>query len=168
MTSRFRPTSALVLYKVTALAHYTLHSTGRGALAITWFPISYTSAVFLYPILVIDKTYICFINPNAEVATTSVMSSPIHLANTCFLSDLLVSSPVYASAAARICVCWLALGAHALASVTVSPTRLGYSSWCVCVCVSGLNLLLQGSSATKYYTYVFFTMNARFYMCGVR
>ena len=30
-----------------------------------------------------------------------------------------------------------------------------------------LNLLLQGSRATRYYTYVFFTMNGRFNMCGV-
>ena len=36
---------------------------------------------------------------------------------------------------------------------------------CVCVCVSRLNLLLQGSRATRY---VFFTMNARFNMYGVR
>ena len=39
---------------------------------------------------------------------------------------------------------------------------------CVSVCLSGLNLRLQGSRATNYYTYVFFTMNARFDMCGVR
>ena len=39
---------------------------------------------------------------------------------------------------------------------------------CVSVCLSGLNLRLQGSRATNYYTYVFFTMNARFNMCGVR
>ena len=49
--------------------------------------------------------------------------------------------------------------AHALARVTV----VGLS-----VCLSGLNLLLHASRATRYYTYVFFTMNARFNMCGVR
>ena len=53
--------------------------------------------------------------------------------------------------------------AHALARVTV------YSwSVCLCVCLSGLNLLLQASRATRYYMYVYFTMNARFNMCGVR
>ena len=49
--------------------------------------------------------------------------------------------------------------AHALARVTV----VGLS-----VFLSGLNLLLQKSRATRYYTYVFFTRNARFNMCGVR
>ena len=49
--------------------------------------------------------------------------------------------------------------AHALARVTVVG---------LCVCLSGLNLLLQASRDTRYYTYVFFTMNARFNMCGVR
>ena len=46
----------------------------------------------------------------------------------------------------------------------------GYSSWsvCACVCLSGLILLIQGSRATRYYAYAFFTMNARFNMCGVR
>ena len=53
----------------------------------------------------------------------------------------------------------LTLGAHALARVTV----VGLS-----VCLSGLNLLLHPSRATRYYTYVYFTMNARFNMCGVR
>ena len=43
--------------------------------------------------------------------------------------------------------------AHALARVTV----VGLS-----VCLSGLNLLLHLSRATRYYMYVFFTMNARF------
>ena len=56
----------------------------------------------------------------------------------------------------------------------VNPRRAcaseGYSSWFVClsVCLSGLNLLLHASRATRYYTYVYFTMNARFNMCGVR
>ena len=49
--------------------------------------------------------------------------------------------------------------AHVLARVTV----VGLS-----VCLSGLNLLIQVSRVTRYYTYVFFTMNARFNMCGVR
>ena len=49
--------------------------------------------------------------------------------------------------------------AHALARVTV----VGLS-----VCLSGLNLLLHASRATRYYTYVYFAMNARFSMCGVR
>ena len=55
--------------------------------------------------------------------------------------------------------------AHALARVTVVGLCV-----CVSVCLSGLNLLLQASTsrATRYYTYMFFTMNARFNMCGVR
>ena len=40
-------------------------------------------------------------------------------------------------------------------------------SVCLSVCLSRLNQLLQGSRATRYYTYVLFTMNAGFNMCGV-
>ena len=40
--------------------------------------------------------------------------------------------------------------AHALARVTVVGLCV-----CVSVCLSGLNLLLQASRATRYYTYVF-------------
>ena len=55
------------------------------------------------------------------------------------------------------------LTAHALARVTVVGLCV-----CLSVCLSALNLLLQGYRATRYYTYVFLTMNARFNMCGVR
>ena len=53
--------------------------------------------------------------------------------------------------------------AHALARVTV----VGLSV-CLSVCLSGLNLLLHASRATRYYTYVYFTMNARFNSGGSR
>ena len=52
---------------------------------------------------------------------------------------------------------------HALLRVTVVGLCV-----CLSVCLSGLNLLLQASRATRYYTYVFLTLNARFNMCGVR
>ena len=44
-------------------------------------------------------------NPNADVATTRLISSSAQFDKTAFLSDLLVSSPVYA--AALISLCWL-------------------------------------------------------------
>ena len=49
--------------------------------------------------------------------------------------------------------------AHALARLTVIVLS---------VCLSGLNLLIHAPRAIRCYTYVFFTMNARLNMRGVR
>ena len=59
---------------------------------------------------------------------------------------------------------FLTFGAHALAMVTVVVLCVCV---CVSVCLSGLNLASR-VLVIRYYTYVFFTMNAMFSMCGVR
>ena len=83
-----------------------------------------------------------------------------------FITGSMSSSPLTRVTVGKECVSGLVnpRRAHALARVTV----VGLSVVCLCVCLSGLNLLLHASRATRYYTYVYFTMNARFNMCGVR
>ena len=89
--------------------------------------------------LSITKHYECKLNVTRE----KVGLPPIKIGGKCMASVFVVNPR----------------RAHALARVSVVG---------LCVCLSALNLLLQGYRATRYYTYVFLTMNARFNMCGVR